>query len=58
MNEDLNKKATTHIREYVDVKGQPNLTVGTFCRWVNDDLLPNETLDNVPDFVFSILLLF
>ena len=40
------------------MRGQPNLTAGTFCQWVNDDLLPNETLDYVPDFVFSILLLF
>ena len=32
------------------MKGQPNLTVGTFFQWVNDDLLPNETLDYVPDF--------
>ena len=44
-NEDLNKKATRHIREYGDVKGQPNLTVGMFCQWVNDHLLPNEMLD-------------
>ena len=58
VNEDLNKKATRHVRRHADVRGQPNLTAGTFCQWVNDDLLPNETLDYVPDFVFSILLLF
>ena len=40
------------------VKKQPNLTVGMFCQWVNDDLLRNETLDYILDFVFSILLLF
>ena len=27
------------------IKGKPNLTVGQFCQWVNDDLLPNETLE-------------
>ena len=43
-NEDLNKKATEYIRGNADLKGQPNLTVGKFCQWVNDDLLPNETL--------------
>ena len=25
-------------------KGKPNLTASHFCQWVNDDLLPNETL--------------
>ena len=44
-NEDLNRKATKYIRENASVKGQPNLTVGKFCQWVNDDLLPNETLE-------------
>lgn len=43
-NEDLNKKATRYIREHADIKGQPNLTIGKFCQWVNDDL-PNETLE-------------
>ena len=44
-NEDLNRKATRYIRENANVKGQPNLTVGKFCQWVNDDLLPNTTLE-------------
>ena len=44
-NEALNKKATRYIREHANVKGQPNLTVRMFCQWVNDDLLPNETLE-------------
>ena len=44
-NEDLNRKATRYIRENANVKGQPNLTVSTFCQWVNNDLLPNETLE-------------
>ena len=26
-----------------NVKGKPNLTIGTFCQWVNDDLLVNTT---------------
>ena len=43
--EDLNKTATKYIRENADVKGKPNLTVGTFCNWINEDLLPNETLE-------------
>ena len=46
-SEDLNKKATRYIRENASVKGQPNLTIGKFCHWVNDDLLPNETLEPV-----------
>ena len=44
-SEDLNKKAVRFIRENANVKWKPNLTVGTFCQWVNDDLLPNETLE-------------
>ena len=43
--EDQSKKATRYIRENASVKGQPNLTIGKFCHWVNDDLLPNETLE-------------
>ena len=44
-NEDLNKKASRYIRDNAAVKGKPNLTAGKFCEWVNDDLLPNETLE-------------
>ena len=44
-NEDFNKKATIFIRENANIKGRPNLTVATFCEWVNDNLLPNETLE-------------
>ena len=44
-NEDLNKKATQYIRSNASVKGQPNLTVAKFCRWVNEDFLPNQTLE-------------
>ena len=44
-NENLNKKATRYIRDNASVKGKPNLTAGKFCQWVNNDLLPNETLE-------------
>lgn len=44
-NEDLNKKATQYIRENAFVKGRANLTAGSFCSWVNEELLPNETLE-------------
>ena len=44
-DEALNRKAARHIHENASVKGQPNLTVSQFCQWVNDDLLPNETLE-------------
>ena len=47
-DEVLNKKAARYIRENANVKDKPNLTVSQFCQWVNDDLLPNETL--VPGF--------
>ena len=44
-NEALNRKATKFIRANAAVKGKPNLTAGMFCQWVNDELLPNETLE-------------
>lgn len=44
-NERLNKKATTFIRSNAHVKGKLNHTSDQFCQWVNDELLPNETLE-------------
>ena len=46
----LNKKAARHIHGNVSMKGKPNLTVGQFCQWVNDDLVPNKTLEPSKDF--------
>ena len=43
--ENLNKKATRFIRENANVKGKPNLTIHQFCGWVNNSLLPSETLE-------------
>ena len=43
-SEDLNKSAAKYIRENCNIKGQPNLTCGGFCSWVNEDLLPNSCL--------------
>lgn len=43
-DESLCKAATRYIRANAAVRGQPNLTVGRFCEWVNEELLPNETL--------------
>ena len=44
-SEELNKKATRFIQSNANVKGQPNLTSGDFCQWVNNDLLPNACLE-------------
>ena len=44
-SEDLKKKAYKFVRENTNVKGRPNLTKHSFCRWVNDELLPNEILE-------------
>lgn len=44
-NEDLNKKAARYIRENAFVKGRANLTAGSFCSWINQELLPNETVE-------------
>ena len=43
-SEELNTKARKYVRENTVVKGRPNLTAGSFCRWVNEDLLPNVSL--------------
>ena len=45
MNEELNKTAGDYICSNANVKGKPNLTVSQFCHWVNNDLLPNTTLE-------------
>ena len=50
-DEDLNKKATECNAA---VKGRPNLTSIDFCRWVNETLLPNSTLE--PGFPLKICL--
>ena len=44
-NEELNKKAREYVRANAAVKGRPNLTAPVFCRWVNESLLPNSTLE-------------
>ena len=51
-NEELSKKATEYVRENAAVKGRLNLTTIDFCRWVNDCLLPNSTLE--PGFPWKI----
>ena len=43
-NEDVNKRVYQYVRENNNVKGQPNITKYSFCRWVNEDL-PNVNLE-------------
>ena len=43
-DEELNEKARQYVRVNSSVKGQPNMTCATFCKWVNKTLLPNTTL--------------
>ena len=42
-NEDLTEQAKLHVRENSFKKGAPNMTVRSFCSWVNNELLPNST---------------
>ena len=44
-NEELNKKASDYVRANQNIKGKPNMTVTEFCKWINNDLLPNSTLE-------------
>ena len=43
-NEELNEAASDYFRANAVVKGKPNLTSISFCRWVNEYLLPNSIL--------------
>ena len=45
-SEDLNKKAHKFVQENTNMKGRLNLTKHLFCRRVNDELLPNSSLDS------------
>ena len=44
-NEELTEQAILYVRENAFKKGAPNLTARSFCSWVNDELLPNSTLE-------------
>ena len=44
-NEELCEKARVYVRENAAPRGRPNLIVGAFCHWVNNDLLPNSILE-------------
>ena len=44
-NEVLNKQVTKYVRENNVVKGKPNMTFCSFCKWVNEDLFQNNVLD-------------
>ena len=45
-DEDLTMKAREYVRENAFRKGSPNMTAGSFASWVNNDLLPNATLES------------
>ena len=44
-NEDLTEQAKLLVRENSFKKGAPNMTIRSFCFWVNNKLLPNSTLE-------------
>ena len=44
-NEELNKVATAYVRQNAASKGRRNLRLPMFCKWVNETLLLNETLE-------------
>ena len=50
----LNHKAAEWVREHAFKKGEPNMTAQTFCKWVNNSLLPSSHLH--PHFPRSIAL--
>ena len=44
-NEELCERARVYVRENAAPRGRPNLTARAFCQWVDNELLPNYTLD-------------
>ena len=44
-NEELCDKARVYVRENAAPRGRPNMTVTSFCQWVNNELLPNSILE-------------
>ena len=53
INEDLEWKARKWARMNSFVRGRPNMTIADFCKFVNDDLIPN-TPHLLPGFPTSI----
>ena len=43
-DENLRLDAAMYVREHAYQKGAANLTVKSFCQWVNNELLPSHTL--------------
>ena len=43
--EELNETVTDYVRANAVVKGKPNMTAISFCRWVNESLFPNSILE-------------
>ena len=44
-DEELCEAACDYVRRNAVVKGKPNMTSTSFCRWVNEQLLPNSVLE-------------
>ncbi len=38
-HEELNEATTDYVRSNAVVKGKPNMTAISFCRWVNESLI-------------------
>ena len=51
-DENLRMDASMWIREHAVRKGEANMTAGSFCAWVNNELLPSRNLP--PNFPRSI----
>ena len=43
-DEKLNDSVRKYVRENANIKGKPNMTSLSFCKWVNEELLPNRVL--------------
>lgn len=44
-DEALSDQARQYVRQNAFRKGAPNMTARSFCAWVNNELLPNNTLE-------------
>ena len=44
-DEKLNETVRKYVRQNANVKGKANMTSVSFCKWVNEEFLPNQVLE-------------
>ena len=42
----MNESVRKYVRENANIKAKANMTSASFCKWVNEELLPNWVLEH------------